>query len=215
MRFRQRVLGRPDPMSAEEAEAFLDRPQAGRDIAHASDAPAGVLRYQNLRIAHEIHVWAGTPLDGLRLLADELARSYPWQPAQAAPFVLEGLIPLATPFMLRMPQSRHDGRPARARLILEVDLWMPASEVMRAYRDAQRRVLPGHNRPVSRRSIDVVNFVVQHRRATWPVRLERWNSDHPRRRFKDYRTLRTAFERAKRELLAPDYRIYAGPDSQS
>jgi hypothetical protein len=215
LRFRQRVLGRDTPMSADEAEAYLDLPGA-RQPRRTSPSASGptVLKYQNRHVSHDLHVWPGSPLDELRKLAESLAKSYPWEPAQAAAFVLEGLVPLATPFMLRLPQAWHDGRPRRAKLIMEVDLWMPAAAVLRAYRDLQRQVLPGHNRPVSRRSIDLVNFVIQHRPATWPKLLERWNNEHPSATYADYRRFRYAFERARQSLLFPRYRPYMGSDDE-
>jgi hypothetical protein len=212
LHFRQRVLGRDAPMSAAEAEAYLELPEA-RGILWAS-GPAEVLKYQNRHVGHDLHVWAGSPLDELRKLADSLTKSYPWEPAQAAAFVLEGLIPLATPFMLRFPQTWDETRPTRARLVMEVDLWMPASAVLRAYRDVQRSVLPGHNRPVSDRSLDLVNFVMLHLPATWQKLLDQWNTEHPKATYPDYRRLQFAFKRARSSLLFTTYRPYAGPGEQ-
>jgi len=213
LRFRKRVLGRDTPMSPEEAEAYLDRREIRGTPSLPGDA-AQILRYHNLKVAYELHVWAGSSLDALRELAESLAKFYPWEPAQAAAFVLEGLTPLATPFMLRFPQTSHETRPTRAKLVMEVDLWMPASSVLRAYRDVQRHVLPGHNRPVSRRSIDLVNFVQTYRADTWQKRLDRWNTEHPSAKYPDYRRFRWAFERAKKSLLYPTYRPYFGPDHE-
>jgi hypothetical protein len=93
---------------------------------------------------------------------------------------------------------------------MEVDLWMPAAEVLAAYREVQRKVLPGHNRPVSRRSLELVTFVVRNRPATWPELLERWNTEHQKARYRTFRTMRTAFERARESLLRPRYRLYLG-----
>ena len=213
LRFRQRVLGRDTPMSPEGAEAYLDRPEL-RAMGPFDGGPGEVLRYQNGTIAYEMHVAAGSPLDELRKLAEDLAKFYPWEPAQAAAFVLEGLIPLATPFMLRLPQTWHETRPTRAKLVMEVDLWMPASSVLRAYRDAQRHVLPGHNRPVSRRSIELINFVMRHRPGTWQEHLDDWNTEHPTDKYSDYRRFRTAFNRARQSLLFTTYRPYFGPDHE-
>jgi hypothetical protein len=213
LRFRQRVLGRDTPMSLEEAEAYLDDLELRSVGAHAG-VPLEVLRYQNGTIAYELHVAAGSPLDELRKLAEDLAKFYPWEPAQAAAFVLEGLIPLATPFMLRLPQTWHETRPTRAKLVMEVDLWMPASSVIRAYRAAQRQVLPGHNRPVSRQSLDLVNFVLAHPSESWQKRLEFWNSEHPTAHYATYRSLRWAFVRARKSLLFATYRPYLGPRSE-
>jgi hypothetical protein len=213
LRFRQRVLGRDTPMSPEEAEAYLDRPE-GRGRSPLGSGPAEVLRYQNRNVAYDLHVAAGSPLDELRELSESLVKFYPWEPAQAAAFVLEGLIPLPTPFMLHFPQTWHETRPTRAKLVMEVDLWMPASAVLRAYRRVQRQVLPGHNRPVSRRSLDLVNFVMQHRPGTWQEHLDDWNTEHPTATYSDYRRFRYAFIRARQSLLFTTYRPYLGPDHE-
>ena len=210
LRFRQRVLGRDTPMSPSEAEAYLDLPDARRPPRTGdSGERLEVLHYQNRRIDHDIHVWPRTPLDRLRELALSLCESYPWEPAQAAAFVLEGLVPRATPFLLNLPQTLHETRPRRARMIMKVDLWMPAALVLRAYRESQRRVLPGHNRPISARSVDLVNFVLRHRPATtWQQLLDRWNTEHPTMRYADFRRFHTAYDRAQRSLLHPRYRTY-------
>ena len=214
--FRQRVLHRDTPMTAEEAETYLDRPEARQPSIPQPDGTMEFLRYHNGHITYDLWVWPDSPLDALRKLADTLAESYPWQPAQAAAFVLEGVIPLATPFMLGLPQPVHEGRPRRAKLTMEVDLWMPADEVLRAYREVQRAVLPGHNRPIGPASIELVNYVMSRRasesdrRSTWQSLLERWNIEHPDRRYANYRSFRSAFERASRSLLFPTYRPYFG-----
>ena len=211
--FRHRVLSRDTPMSPAEAEAYLEMPEAREPRLGGSfdRGPAGVLKYQNRHISHDLHVWAGSPLDDLRKLSESLADAYPWQPAQAAAFVLEGLIPLATPFMLHVPQVWGERR--RARVIMEVDAWIPAATVLRAYREVQRQLLPGHNRPVSRRAVDLVYFVLQRRPATWTVLLDLWNSEHPTAGYSDYRHMRFAFERARQSLLVPRYRLYTGEGS--
>lgn len=210
--FRRVVLHRDTPMTPEEAEAYLDAPSSrGSRRASLDAGRTEILEYQNRRLFHTLHVHPASPLDRLRKLADRLARSYPWQPAQAAAFVLEGLMPRATPFMLRLPQTGGDGRPRRVKVILEVDAWVPANDVLKAYRNVQRQVLPGHKRPVSRRSIDLVNFVLRNRPAKWPDLLLRWNNEHPTEPYADFRRMRTAFKRAENSLLRPRFRTYLGP----
>ena len=210
--FRHRVLGRDAPMSPDEAEAYLEVPEAREPRLRGSFdlGQAGVLKYQNRHISHDLHVWAGSPLDELRKLAGSLAEVYPWEPAQAAAFVLEGLIPLARPFVLHVPQTWGKGERRRARIFMEVDAWIPAATVLQAYREVQRQLLPGHNRPVSRRAVDLVSFVLQHLPATWPTLLGLWNSEHPTAGYSDYRHMRSAFERARSSLLVPKYRLYLG-----
>jgi len=208
LHFRQRVLGRDAPMSAAEAEAYLS---CLRHAVSSGERASRGPQVQNRHVGHDLHVWAGSPLDELRKLADSLTKSYPWEPAQAAAFVLEGLIPLATPFMLRFPQTWDETRPTRARLVMEVDLWMPASAVLRAYRDVQRSVLPGHNRPVSDRSLDLVNFVMLHLPATWQKLLDQWNTEHPKATYPDLPTPSIRVQRARSSLLFTTYGHTRGP----
>jgi hypothetical protein len=212
LRFRRSVLGRDGPMTADEAEAYLDaaEPRRPKGIQSPLGGPTETLQYQNRRISHDLRMWPRSPLDQLRKLAIELCESYPWQPAQAAAFIVEGLIPVATPFFLHMPQTTHGTRPRRARIILEIDMWMPAAEVLRAYRHVQRQVLRGHNRPISRRSIELVNFVLQRPAETWQQVLDEWNKEHLTSPYPDYRRLRTAFVRAQQALLTPTYRYWMG-----
>ena len=206
--FRERVLQRHSPLTPDEAEAYLENEQARGQPTKEFTGPMELLKYQNRRISQDVHVWPGSPLDRLRMLADSLSESFPWQPAQAAAFVLEGVVPLATPFMLRLQQPWHETRPRRSKVILEIDLWVPAAQVARAYRRLQRQVLSGHNRPISQRSIDLVNFVLTHRPESWPALLKAWNKEHPEGGYSNYRSFRYAFARASRSLLQPDYHLH-------
>ncbi len=87
--FRRRVLERESPMSRDEAEAYLDTDEARAPHHGKAKETLELLKYQNGHIAYDLHVWAGSPLDELRQLAEQLALVYPWQPEQAASFVLE------------------------------------------------------------------------------------------------------------------------------
>lgn len=150
-----------------------------------------------------------TPDEAEAFLEDAEAR----RSRSGLPFpALEGLVPEATPFTLRLPQRWHATRPRRVRVEMNVDLWMPAATVLRAYRDLQRKVLPGHNRQVSPRSAELVSFVEQNRPASWPALVGRWNTEHPTRPYADFRTLRTAYLRARQSLVEPGYVPYLGPD---
>jgi hypothetical protein len=88
---------------------------------------------------------------------------------------------------------------------MEIDVWMSADDVRRAYREVQKQVLPGHNRPVSDRSVALVNFVMRHQPESWPNLLRLWNTEHPDRPYANYRALRHAYQRASRSLLEPGY----------
>ena len=217
IRFRQRVLGRDTPMTPEEAETYLDAPESRQPRFKSAHATSRMERldYQDARMSLTAQVGEGSPLSELRALAERLCASYPWEPSQAAAFVLEGLAPRATPFLLRLSQTQHPSRPRRARLVMEIDAWMPATVVLHAYREVQRSVLRGHNRPMSRRSIDLVNFVMQHRPATWQSLLDRWNNEHPDARYPGYRAFRFAYYRTRDALLVPRYRLYLGTDGST
>jgi hypothetical protein len=205
--FRIAVLHRETLMTPAEAETFLDDARS----AHVGKGlqPLHVLAYQNRTIDWQIHVAQGSPLDRLRMLADELSRSYPWHPSQAAAFVLEGLLPLATPLLVHVPQVPPDIRPGRSRIVLEVDAWVPAASVLDAYRDIQRKLLPGHNKQIGARAIELVRFLALDPSGTWPERLRRWNSAHPDWAFPNFRNFRSAAVRARHSLL-PAYRQWFG-----
>ncbi|TAM55772.1 MAG: hypothetical protein EPN50_10585 [Chloroflexota bacterium] len=165
-------------------------------------------RVRTVEVSHD------SVLGRLAELSETLAKSYPWEPALAAAFVLEGAAPWASGIRVTrrqwMPLGRQ-ARPPRARITIEVEAWVPADVVTRAYRESQREVLDGHNRPLAERSIQLVNFVLDARDAepnvTWPALRERWNRAHPAAPFPNFRNMRFTFERASRSILYPRYRL--------
>jgi len=141
----------------------------------------------------------------LRVAAERLTDRYPWHPGTAAAFILEGVTPVVRPFSVRL----HSTFPAgRATITIEADAWVPAAMILSAYRDAQRRFLPGHNRPIGRRALEQAAFVLEERErvplVTWRALAERWDETHSEP-YGDWRHFRLAFQRTRRSLLRPSY----------
>jgi hypothetical protein len=175
-------------------------------------------------------VWPGSVVDNLYVLVEELADAFRfpshvghtkatrlWSKEYAAKFVLTRVAPIATLVPL-VPQAR----PINARLKLEgnrflgsqrrVELniapWVSAEEVTRAYKWMQKQVLEGRNRQPKPKTLGVACFVWEeerrheYNRPSWPVLCDRWNKEHPKDQFKNYRHFRTCFTRGAEAVKA-------------
>jgi hypothetical protein len=94
----------------------------------------------------------------------------------------------------------------RRRIVLEVDAWVPAAEVLAAFRFAQLNLLGRENRPPSERNVRLFKFVVEHmydtgRLPPGATMLEAWNAAHPDERYDNVRNFQRDFRRAERALL--------------
>jgi hypothetical protein len=152
-------------------------------------------------------------LDELSWLAKRLSRAYRWREDAAKWFVLTGDAPYVQPFSVTVSErvSIEDYYPNTASIALTAEAWVDAKDVERVYRDVQRQVLGGDNRKKSGRTLDVVVFIAQqirdHGHEAWSKRVERWNKDHPDRRYKSFRELRQVYERFLRPSYnAPNYK---------
>ncbi len=116
--------------------------------------------------------------------------------------------------MLSVPQTSVQDDRRRVRIVMEVDAWVPVAAVTQAYRQVQRQLLPGHNRPIGSRSIELVNFVLRNPLGSWEKRLEAWNNAHPDATYSGYRHMRSSYVRARESLELPRYHLYAGPGSR-
>jgi len=81
--------------------------------------------------------------------------------------------------------------------------------VLRAYRMAQRWILPGDNRPLGARTLAIFRFVTEHADAgcghlPWRGLLENWNRMHPEWRCEDIRRLARDFGRAEKCAAASE-----------
>jgi hypothetical protein len=109
-----------------------------------------------------------------------------------------------------LPRGGVDGTLPQWVYIVAVELWVPAEEATRAYRNMQRTMLSNPNPPKTQaRAFQVAAFVwaqeqVHGERPPWPVLCERWNSWPLTEPFEDWRTFRKSFLRGA-EAAPPRY----------
>jgi hypothetical protein len=168
-------------------------------------------------------VWPGSVVDNLYVLVEELADAFrlpshvghtkafrSWSKDAAAKFVLTGvaplatlvpLIPLARPIDARLKLEENKYLGSQRRIELNISPWVSAEEVTRAYKRMQKQVLEGRNRQPKPETLEVACFVWEeerrheYNRPSWPVLCDRWNKEHPKDQFEDYRHFRTYFTR--------------------
>ena len=188
--FRQSVLdGRL--LSSEEAGAIVDTP---------SDT-LGELRALELRKLGSI-------------LANDY---YGWNDEGAIWYVLTGKAPRLRPIRMRArgkhPVERYV--PLQYDVTISVLPWVPAKEVERAYRSAQKQLLKGTPRETGARILEVVQFGWEQFRTrgpmpSWRAWFELWNQTHPDKKFETWRNFRQYFLRGVREAQ-PHYIRFPQP----
>jgi len=163
-----------------------------------------------------VDIWYGSVLAELRRLAADLERSLGWPAGQAAWFVLTNtpihVLPIGIGYEIVLSSPRTHGR-----ITLEVEPWVPASSVLRAYRHVQQALLSGDNRPIGSRHLALFSFVAEWetggKRPRWRELLTAWNHAHQGRPEWRYpavegveKRLARDYERVVRLLLHPQYR---------
>jgi len=188
--FRQSVLdGRL--LSSEEASAIVDAPSDTLD---------------ELRVLE------------LRKLGSILANDYyGWDEEGAIWYVLTGKAPRLRPVRIRArgksPVPYHI--PLQYDVTLSVLPWVPAKEVERAYRSAQKQLLKGTPRESGLRILEVVQFGWELFRTrgpmpSWRAWFELWNQAYPDKKFETWRNFRQYFLRGVREAQ-PHYIRFPQP----
>jgi hypothetical protein len=103
-----------------------------------------------------------------------------------------------------LPRGGVDGTLPQWVYITAVELWMPAEEVMKDYRQMQQTMMAQPDPPRTQaRALNVARFVWEQelhygQRPSWPVMCERWNKYPLTRPFKSWRDFRTNFFRGAR-----------------
>ncbi len=157
--------------------------------------------------ARWIDVQAGSVLDALRQLGEELAARFPWDPGQAGWFVLTGLPPWVAPVRAWV-RRRYAPMHAYVQINLAVEPWVPAAEVLAAYRALQQKWLPGDNRLLGAKTLALATFFLEQsgpelKRPPWRTLQARWNAQHPAWGFRDVRQFAHRCREAVAALLAP------------
>ncbi len=178
----------------ETLEAWL------RDRA-AIEGPRELLAYStpDATFVRRVAVAPGSVLDDLRVVADDLARDYRWQPAQAVVFVLTGGVPVIPEVRVTV---RRSSSPAASCIVLEADPWTDPRRLADIYQrvrtDATNR---RRFRLPDKKSLAVVEFVANRNgEPTEAVRKE-WNKTqraNPEWKYDDL----AKFQRTYRETMA-------------
>ena len=115
-----------------------------------------------------------------------LCFKFPWSLRQSALLVLTGTVPYTAPIAVRLLDHSTGPSHALTRIQLTVQPWLSADAVLRVYRRAQRILIGPRNRPPKSRSLELFEFVSEHRHrgATFPEVLAAWLAAHPSERKK-------------------------------
>ena len=152
-------------------------------------------------------------LGELQRLASSLTERFPWGEAQATWFVLTGEPPLVPPVKVRYtsrPAQVHlepSGKPERfayGEVTISAAPWVPEQIVADAYFNLQQRILPGdENRPLRRRRLELLRFVIQRenpveltqarRRRIGKDLVEAWDRKNPNWAYGQYTQPTSAF----------------------
>jgi hypothetical protein len=134
----------------------------------AYGAEVRVVDYPIGRYRGSVPVRAGHVLDHLRVLADELAAAYAWQPGQASAFVLSGAVPV-------VQMIHNTAHPARALITLSVHPLLAPDQLTPMY--AHRRDRIGRRVRITDSTLDLVTFVLE--QGNTPSAYAAWRRAHP------------------------------------
>ncbi len=135
----------------------------------------------------------------LRGLCGELAVACRWDPRDASFFVLTLYTPPLDTFGVEID-------PERGTVTMEVEPWLPADQVARMYRDAQRRMLGKEPRSVSADSLRLLEFAEEEKPGlSWREAMELWNERNPDRPYSDRGNFHRAVKKARSLVLEPAY----------
>jgi hypothetical protein len=140
-------------------------------------------------------VTPGGVLDGLRLLAGEVAEAYRWPGgvADGVAFIVADVVPL-TPAVQTSSRGRW--------VTMTVHVEAAPDEVAAAYRRARAQVHGSRPRSHDDRTLRAVSFVAFRwgQRWEWPKLWRRWNEEHAEEAFTSWRAFRAAVLGAWRAL---------------
>ena len=129
-------------------------------------------------------------------LAEDTLKGYPISREMGVWFILTGEFIPEDPIRIHYTTTRRPEELHRTTITLEVESWLSPEEVLEQYRHAQHKILGRTPRSLKRDTLAVFSFVNQRRGKSWSKRVEAWNEEHPRKRFKDRRHLYQAYMRA-------------------
>ena len=153
--------------------------------------------------------WPHSVLDELRQVSVRLAKNFQWREGATTWFVLTGAIPQRAPVKQRW--SVHwDNIHSAAHVTLAIEPWVSADTVLRIYRDAQRSILGGDNRPIGLKNLDLFHFVVDQaedgKLPPWKKMMLQWNDTHAELQYDDVSSFARAYRRTEQALMFPKYK---------
>jgi hypothetical protein len=140
--------------------------------------------------------------DAVRLAQVSLV-GFPISREKGVWFILTGEFIPENPVRIRFVTSQRPYLLKRTTITLEVESWLPPEEVLEQYRHAQHQILGGTPRSLKRRTVDLFEFVNQHKGKTWRELFDAWNETHPSQRFRDRSHLYTTYKRARDTIASP------------
>ncbi len=152
-----------------------------------------------------IFVAAGGVLDHLRQISELLALRYGWTRAQATNFVLTGEVPVLSPCTITIHTHIPQNIPQNilTRITLTIDPEMHPEQVKHIYSKIRKEFRCGRQRyrPLTERTINLVEFVLDHPDLSWQERLTAWNQAHPTERYTSPQSMANTYYRALSKLL--------------
>jgi hypothetical protein len=153
-----------------------------------------LLAFQNNGQIGRVPVAGSAALERLRALVQRLASQHEWPEDTATAFVLTGQTPLRWPIRARVSAEL-------SRVQLTIDSWVPPEAVAEAYRHARETLGTQPRAPrVSARRRALAAFVTTQDGVSARMRLQRWNTAHPRWRYPDVRNFVRDSRRAATRL---------------
>jgi hypothetical protein len=159
------------------------------------------------RSVRRLAVTSGGVLDRLSRLADSLADSFGWNPAQATVFILAGVTPLIAPVRVTTPavKIRYGTDVGWARRItLDVDPAATPQEVLDAFTSARDQHSPTSRRRLSVKHLRLAAFAgAEHADKPWAERHRLWNEKFPEWAYPAESNFRRDAAVAQRRVLYP------------
>jgi hypothetical protein len=140
--------------------------------------------------------------DAVRLAEVSLS-GFPISSETGVWFILTGEFISEAPVRIHYVTIQRPYLLKRTTITLEVECWLPPGEVLEQYRHAQHQMLGGTPRSLKGRTVDLFEFVNQHKGKTWRELFDAWNEAHPSQRFRDRSYLYTTYMRSLNTLASP------------
>ncbi|MCK4415192.1 MAG: hypothetical protein KAY32_16795 [Candidatus Eisenbacteria sp.] len=170
------------------------------------------LRRKNLPVKRE------SLFGEIQEVASFLARSYHWDGGDATAFLVEGRIPYVLPIRV---SPGLETPPDHLRMVatLEFEPWVTDDTVLRAYREARRKMMSKQSRLIPESRLRLFDFVAEYCEKTygkswedlvkeevdfpWREVAQLWKRDHPKSKFRCTSEVKNAFKTTHAEMIRP------------